>query len=179
MKTEIKSKEKLSFFQRRACFIVDAVSVLLLGIFLLLVGLDLTLYDFDKIIYFALLLFLGSAMLLNSCIQINSLLLWIGSFVMVCGIYGFLAQGISGIDYRDLYPIVLAAPAIASLLSLSISKEKRMHVYISLFFGVISLIFSLESGGILPINIVLPIVFMVIGIIIFGAVFIKGEKNGK
>lgn len=175
----MKSKESLSNTQKQICIIIDGIATILFGIFLLFVGLGLTVYEFRLIILFAALLFIGLAMTVNSFVQTNSLLLWLGIFLCVSSSVGFLAEGISALSYANLYPIFIAAPAAASLITLCMSKEIRLHLFISLFFGILSILFSMEAGNIISINIILPIAVILIGIIIIGAIFPKGDKNGK
>lgn len=175
----MKTTSNLSLKQRRICIIVDSVATFLLGVFLLLVGLKIIYYDFYRILLSSILLFGGIAMSINAFVQSNSLILWIGSALAVCACVGFIVEANIGFGYSDLYPIYIAAPAIASLITLFIKKEYKIHLLTAVFFGIISILFSLESSGILPISIVLPIVLMVVGLIISGAVFIKGEGNGK
>lgn len=166
--------------QKTVCLCIDGLSLIFLGLFLMIVGLGLTVYDFKKIILSAILFFLGVSMILSAFVQKNSLLLWIGSVIFVCSSVGFFAEGIESLGYSNLYPIYISSPAIASLLTLTLSREYRMHLTIALFFGVISLLFTLEICGLLSINIIIPIVLILMGITIIVSAFIfKGEKNER
>ena len=174
------SSNHLTQKQKNICYLIDGIAFILLGIFLILSATELLKVDFKSIILFAILLFFGLAMIANSFVQHNSMLLWIGTLLFVCALAGFFVNCTEAITYRKIYPLFIASPAIASLVSMILASEHKMHLFSAVFFGVIAVLFAFESAGLVSIKIIIPIAFILVGIIIIISVlFTKGEKNER
>lgn len=105
---------------------------------------------------------MGIISLTHSLIMRSTSTLWISVVFFVCAInWALVNPHLGGLTYKQIYPIYIAIPAIASLISLPFSREKNKHLKSIIFFGAISAILLINSLGKVDMFIIIPIVVIV------------------
>jgi hypothetical protein len=105
--------------------------------------------------------------LTNSVFMKNTVTLWI-SFVFLTCLVAWLLVNVGGnVGYKDIYPIYVAIPAIASAGTILFSKDKNLHLKTVIFFGAIAFILFLNSLGDVSWFVLGPIIAVVVGAFIF------------
>ncbi|MDR0426011.1 MAG: hypothetical protein LBH24_02455 [Clostridiales bacterium] len=148
--------------------------VLLSGVFLLLAGLGLlgeTLTVASAAVW-APLCALGLILLVASLAQRSALAMWTAVLLLLCALVTALNNyGGAAVGYRRLYPVYIAAPGIASLFAMLISRDFAFHIKAALLFVVTAAVFSLESGGVVGLAVVIPCLILLLGaVMVFFAV---------
>lgn len=158
---------ELSRRQMYACNIIFSACILIAGLLLLLIGLQVIKVNITQAIAPVLLGAVGCALTITAIIQRNTVSMWLGGVFLACMTASIIAAG-GGISYSSVYPVYIAAPAVASLFTLPISDNKKFHLSIIVFFGVISALFSLNSSGLCGWSITAPVIVIFVGVAVLG-----------
>jgi len=172
----------LSSGQKLACSISAGILLILLGIFLLLSGLGVFPFGIMLAIIPATLVTIGLIFVVAGFIQDNVVALWLGSFVLATSLVSIFAplSATVRLGYARLYPLYLAAPAIASLVTMFYSREFKDHLKAIIFFLALSGFFFLNSVFGVSWVIVLPIMLAAFGIfIVVVAIVLRNSIKGS
>ena len=139
----------------------------LCGIFLLLVGLKVfgESLSMRNMALPTILLTVGLVFLTTAFVQWNSVSMWL-AFVFVVPAAVSYINNFTAASYAQLYPLYIAIPAIASFFTMFMSCSKRDHLYIIGFFGLIALIFAIQSSGLAGWGVTLPVLVVFVGLTI-------------
>lgn len=154
--------------QRVAGNIVAGALIILCGLFLLLVGLKVIPLGFKEVAPAACLFAVGLTLLFTAIVQRNSVSLWL-SFAFNVPAAVTLIASYTSLGYGNLYPFFIAVPAIASLFTAFMSRGWKEHLKVIAFFGIIALLFSLNSLFGASWGIVIPLLVVFIGLLIIYA----------
>jgi len=140
---------ELSKAKKTAVFITIAAALFLYGLSMLLCGLGVFSNAFPTCTLAGIWLpsaffTLAFCFLASGLIGKNPVSGWIGSAFLLPGIVGFLAL-VSTLSYAQLYPLYIAIPSAASLVTGMIRLKFKPHLRTIIFFGGIAGIFSLQS----------------------------------
>ena len=163
--------------QRMAGNITAGAFVVLCGVFLLLVGLGV--FDglsLGNVTFVAIFYTLALAFITGAFIQKNTASLWIGTAFAVPATVTLL-NNFTSLTYAQLYPLYIAIPAISCAVTLILSRAFIDHLKVILFFGVIALMFALQSSGLVGWGVVVPLLVVFVGLMVI-IVAIRGRKNG-
>lgn len=158
---------ELSRRQMHACNIIFSAFILLAGLLLLLIGLQVIKISILDALAPILLGAVGLALTVTAIIQRNTVSMWLGGALLACMTASIIAAA-GGVAYSSVYPVYIAAPAIASLFTLPISDSKKFHLGFIVFFGVLSGLFSLRSSGLCGWAISAPLIVIFVGIVVLG-----------
>ncbi|MCH5162938.1 MAG: hypothetical protein J1G38_05565 [Clostridiales bacterium] len=137
----------LSKKQKYVCNIVMGALLIAAGIILVLAGADVIKTPVRKLAAPTVLFAFGASVLFSAIIAKNSLSMWLSGVILTCGMTSLLAV-VTTADYGNLYPLYIASPGIGCLLAIFFAEVKLSQVKGMLFFGVMSIIFSLQSSGV-------------------------------
>ncbi|MCL2822049.1 MAG: hypothetical protein FWD86_02490 [Firmicutes bacterium] len=140
------------------CRIVIAISALILGLFLLLVGVGVfdTPYFYTALI--SALYSVGITFLILSFIQDNTLLMWLSPIFILSAVVSTISVcSITTLSYQNLYPIYIISPAIASALTCIYSKNFYTHIKVIIPLSITAANFSLNSFFNIPWQITIPV----------------------
>jgi len=172
----------LSPRQKLACSISAGALLIALGIFLLLAGVGVFPFGLRLAIIPASLVTLGLIFMVAGIIQENVVALWLGCFLLAVStvsIFAPLAYTVRR-GYAALYPLYIAAPGIACLVTMFYSKEFKDHLKAIIFFFVLSGFFFLNSVFGVSWVIVLPLMLASFGIfVIVVAVIVRNRIKGN
>lgn len=163
--TENSVNGELTAAQRFASNLIAAIGVFLCGLFLLLCGVGAFDIPVPLVIAPALLAAVGLVLLANALIQSNTVSLYLSVIALVCALVSILANFVDGVEYAMLYPFYIAAPAIASLCTMIMSRNFSTHLKVILIFGVPAVLFFMQSFGIWGWSLTLPALIMFIGLL--------------
>ncbi|MDR2201654.1 MAG: hypothetical protein LBP26_02655 [Clostridiales bacterium] len=151
--------------QRLAGNLTAGGVILLCGIFLLLCGLGAVPLSVTKIWLCSVLTAVGLVLLITGFIQRNTVSVWLAfAFLVPALVEGLAKSGTA--DYGNLYPLYIAIPAVASLVTMLYGGAWRSHVPVIALFGPVAAIFSLNSSGALEWAIVIPLLIVFIGAVV-------------
>lgn len=169
---------RLTRKQRLAGNLTAGATVIAAGIILLLAGTNVIHASMRLLVAPVLLTAVGASLLLTALIQRNTVSLWISFAFLVPALVGYLA-GFTPATYGQLYPLYIAIPAIASLLTMPMSGSYAAHGKTALFFGLIAGLFALQSSGLVGWGVVLPSVVVFVGLIIvyIAVTLARGEEK--
>ncbi len=159
--------------QKLAGNLVTGGIVILCGVFLLLCGVNVIPLKVKDILLGTFLGGLGVSLFINAWISKNSVSLWLSVAFIVPSIIEFLTE-YTALGYRHLYPLYIAIPAFASVVTCIMTRKFIDHLYVVLLFGVIGGIFALESSGLFGFSVVVPCF-----VIYFGAVILLFTFKNK
>ncbi len=163
--------------QRFAGNITAGTMTVLCGLFLLLCGVGVISLSVGKILAAAVLFTIGFVFLVTGLIQKNTVSIWLAFVFLIPALIEVLAK-FTELKYSNLYPLYIAIPAAASLVTMLYSREWRAHILPIVFFGATAVFFALNSFGLLKWGVVLPLLIVFIGFcIIFYAV--RLTKSGE
>lgn len=165
---------------KMACNIIMATAIVVCGIVLLILGVTSadTGIDIMALIAPVILATLGMAFLITSLMQHNTVTLYLSALLLVCSLASFLANLSSAVSYSAIWPLYIAAPAIASVVTMLMSKQYGFHIRIALVFGVLSIMFALFTAGIWGIEVLIPALIVYVGLIgLYATLAIKGATE--
>lgn len=168
--------EELSNGKKLACNLSAAAIVLAAGLFLLLCGTGVFPISVTKALCGTILLAVGLTFIVSALIANNSVSLWIGCCFLVPAYVELLVK-ITPAGYSQLYPLYIAIPAIASLVTLVYTRELRSHLPVIALFGVPAGIFALESGGVAGWAVVIPVLVVYVGLLMLAAALLKRKEK--
>lgn len=141
----------------------------LCGVFLLLCGVGAIGLDIKKIALPAILMAVGLTLLTTAILARNPVSLWLSWAFNIPAVISILAA-YTFLGYGNLYPLYIAVPAIASLLTLPMTPSSfKSHLKAIAFFGVLAFLFMLNSLMGVSWSIVLPIILVYAGLLIITA----------
>ena len=149
---------------RRKRFAVGLVGITLIisaGLFWILCGLGLFPFYLSEAIVPSILLTLGIFLIVLGSVQSNAVSLWVGAAAIVVSIFPILVA-LTELGYGRLYPIIIVAPAVASIVTMVYCREFWTHIKFVLFFLVIAFLLMLSSLLGVSIAIVLPIILSIV-----------------
>ncbi len=167
--------------QRMAGNIIAGAYTVAVGIFLLIVGLGvINGLTIKNTALPAILLTVGLVFITTAIIQTNTVSLWLSFAFTVPAIVSFL-NNFTDLSYAQLYPLYIAIPAIASLFTMIMSRAYRDHLKTIIFFGLIAIIFALDSVFNVGWGVVIPALVVFVGLmIVYAAVKInKSEEENE
>ena len=165
--------------QRLAGNLTAGGCVIAAGLILLLAGTGVIPASVRQLAVPVLLSAVGAALILTALIQRNSVSLWISFLFLVPALVSFLAA-FTPAGYAQLYPLYIAAPAIASLCTMPMSGSYAAHGKSMLFFGLIAGLFGLESSGLVGWGVVLPLVVVFVGLmVVYVAVMLARKEKSE
>ncbi len=165
--------------QKYACNIVMGALLIAAGIILVLAGVGVIKVGVGKIAAPTVLFAFGLSMLVSALIAKNSLSMWIAGVILSCGTVSLLAVTTSA-GYAELYPIYIAAAGIGCCFAVFFAEARFPQVKAMIFFGVLSVIFALQSSGVCGWGLTAGLLATFAGLcVILYAVeaYIKKEKN--
>jgi len=168
--------------QKLACYISAGALLVALGVFLLLVGVNVFPFGLRIALIPASLVTIGLIFVIAGFIQDNVVALWIGCFLMAVSIVSIFAPLAYTIrrGYAILYPLYLAAPGIACVVTMFYSREFKDHIKAIIFFFILSGFFFLNSVFGVPWVIVLPLMLASFGgFVIIVAIIIRNSIKGN
>ena len=160
--------------QKAAGNICAGTAIILAGIFLLLCGLNVIPLNILDVIAASILFAIAAAFLTSGLIQRNPVSVWIAVAFSVPALVEVLEK-FTQATYGGLYPLYIAIPAVASLITSLIFRSFRPHIPVIVFFGGLAALFALQSSG-LGWAIAAPAVVVFAGLCIL-YVAIKGYRN--
>lgn len=157
---------ELTKSQKLICNIAAGVIIVLAGIFMLLVGLGvmptLTLANSALWLSFTAIALI---FIFTAIVQKNSLSMFLSMCFFIPALVTIIAN-FSVATYAQLYPLYIATPAIGALFAMIFSSEYKSLLKAALFFGVIALIFTLQSTGLVGFAVIVPILVVCLGLLI-------------
>ena len=171
--------EELSPAKKLACNLIAAFVILAAGLFLLLCGVGVIPLKVSRAVCGTLLFAVSIMFLASALICRNSVSLWLGCCFLVPAVVEVLVKTTSA-GYAQLYPLYIAAPAIASLCTMPMSGSYAAHGKSMLFFGLIAGLFGLESSGLVGWGVVLPLVVVFVGLmVVYVAVMLARDEKSE
>ncbi len=165
--------------QKYACNIVMGTLLIAAGILLALAGAGVINVGVGKIAAPTVLFAFGISILVSAIIAKNSLSMWIAGVILSCGTVSLLAVTTSA-SYAELYPIYIASPGIGCCFAVIFAEAWYPQVKAITFFGVLSVIFALQSSGVCGWGLTAGLLATFAGVcVILYAVeaYIRKEKN--
>ena len=164
--------------QRLISNLTAAVGIILCGVFLLLCGVGAIGLEIGLIIAPALLITVGVILLVNSLVQMNTVSLFLAVIFLTCALVSCLAHYADGLDYGKLYPFYIAAPAIASLFTMLMSRNFVTHIKMIAVFGIPAFLFFMLSFGVWEWYITVPAVVTFVGLLaLYAALSVRGKPE--
>lgn len=163
--------------QRTASNIAAGAYVILCGVFLLLTGIGI--FDgitIGNVTLIAIFYTLALAFITGAFIQKNTASLWIGTAFAVPATVTLL-NNFTALTYAQLYPLYIAIPAICCAVTMILSRAYADHLKVILFFGVLAVVFALQSSGLVGWGVVVPLLITFVGVTVI-VVAIRGRNNG-
>lgn len=151
--------------QKLACNLIISGALILCALILLLVGVRVIKVKIGLIVTPVILGGIGISLFVTALIQRNTVSMWLSGVLLSCMTATIVAVSTKQ-PYAVVYPIFIASPAIASLMTIFISESKNFHGSIIVFFGILSILFSLNSSGTLSWYVSTPLIVMFFGITI-------------
>ena len=177
--TEEEKYVELSRGKRFASNLTAAAGLFLCGAVLLVFGIGGESWGVSVVSLIApvVLLSVGLIFLVSSLIQVNTVTLYISVLFLVPAFVSFLAN-LTDITYASLWPLYVAAPAVASLFTMLMSGEYRFHIRIICIFAVPALFFALFASGIWSVGILIPALLMYAGLLaLYTALSVNGAPE--
>lgn len=147
-----------------------SLELILFGVFLLVINFNPNLlgsqWGVSRIWLPALLGLFWLISLTHSAFVKNTVTLWI-SYVFLTCLAAWLIKNVGGVEYKEIYPIYVAIPAIASAGTVLFSRDRNLHLKSIIFFGLIAFILFLNSFYKVDWWVIAPIVAIMIGAFIF------------
>ena len=150
--------------QRLAGNLTAGAAVIAAGLVLLLAGADVIKADVKVLTAPVLLSAVGLSLLVTALIQRNVVSLWVSFAFTVPALVSFLAA-FTSVGYKELYPLYIAIPAIASLFTMPMSRSFGDHGKVVLLFG------GWGVGG--------PLLIVYVGLLIVYAALKSHKKETK
>lgn len=163
--TEETTAAELTAAQRLASNLIAAIGLILCGVFLLLCGLGAIALDMTSVLAPAILTAFGIVLLANALIQSNTVSLYLSVLLFVCALTCGIANFSENIGYGELYPLFIAAPAAASVVTIIMSRNFMTHIKIILVSGVFAFVFFMQSFGIWSWVVTVPVLVMLTGLL--------------
>lgn len=175
MSNDFEDIQELSASKRLACNLCAALIVLAAGVFLLLCGLDVFALKVTSVIAVALLSAIGLIFFISALISANSVSLWLSFCFLVPALVEILVK-VTPAGYKNLYPLYIAVPAIASLFTMLYTREWRAHLIVAALFGVPAAIFALGNIDGVGWAVIVPALVIYAGCIMF-ALALRAKKK--
>lgn len=155
--------------QKRITSIAAGAVIVLAGLMLFLTATGLFPHLTVKnsavfIILFAIALIL----VFSAAVQKNSVALWLAVCFFIPGLITLLVN-FTALTYFNLYPLYIAIPGLASLVTLILSRDFKLHLKIAALFCVVAALFFLHSFAVLKIGFILPILLVLLGAVVIVA----------
>lgn len=145
--TEELTSVEVSASQRFIGNITAAVGVLLCGIFLVLCGTGVIPLDMTAVLAPSILITLGAILLINALVQTNTVSLYLSVLLLVCAAVSTVCN-FTDVTYEQFYPFYIAAPALASLITMLMSGNYQTHLKFAVIFGIPAIILFMQSFNI-------------------------------
>jgi len=168
---------ELSSRQKTAVRVIIIAALALCGVALLLTGLGVFPCGLNLIWLPSVLFTLSFCFFAAGFIGKNPVSVWFGAAFLPPAVIGVLA-GYTNLGYGQLYPLYIAAPAFASLITGLFWLKFKPHIRAIVFFGALAGLFSLQSSGLLGFIVVIPLVIVFVGLCAaYVAIMIRKYKN--
>ncbi len=168
--------EELSPAKKLACNLIAAFVILAAGLFLLLCGVGVIPLKVSRAVCGTLLFAVSIMFLASALICRNSVSLWLGCCFLVPAVVEVLVKTTSA-GYAQLYPLYIAIPAVASLVTMVYTRAFISHLPVVLLFGVPAAIFALKSGGVVGWAVVVPVLVIYAGVLMLALALKKRREN--
>lgn len=165
---------ELTSAQIKASRAVAGTGTALCGAFLLMAACGVFPFGIKEAVAPALLFCAGAIFAITAFIQDNALNLWLAVVLLACGGVSLAATKIS---YGTLYPIYVAAPALASAVCAVYERNISAHFPIIVFFAAESVPYFLHTSGIIDIAVAVSISVIVAGVLLTIYSLIKKDKK--
>lgn len=172
MRKDNQLNKKQIFYSR----LVLGGAAFLLGLFLLLCGVKIVPLPVLKTLPVAIAITLGLICFLWAFIQDNTLMLWLSMPLFFAALVSLLCAIDSQHGYGFYYPIYIASPAAASLVTALYSGEWKDHLKVIFLFLPVSIILLLGSMLKLHWTVILPIFLIFIGLYITTYAVLRRKK---
>lgn len=150
-----------------AAAILTSSILVLMGVLMLLSGLDVLGVDIALFWLPALLIGFGLSQLGTGMLRRSTSLSWCGIVFLACALT-VLIEETTAETYARLYPMFIAAPGIASLLIVAFADNKKLHLQSVVLFGGLSAIFAMQSAGVIRNWLVIAgVAVIMIGLFVF------------
>jgi len=162
---------------------ISAIAILALaGLFLLLAGVVAVLPNILTVLAATILLACCLIFLVSGIVGKNPVSIWIALAFFTPFLIEILTS-LYVVTYAQIYPLYIATPAIASLITGAIWRNLKLHLFAIVFFGGMAILFSIQSIGLLntagfsPWALVLPLAgALLMGCIVWVAVKLTRKK---
>lgn len=151
--------------QRYACNICTGVIFILAGIILLFAGVNIIKASVVLLIAPTVLAAIGCSFFVSALIQKNTVNMWLSGIFLTCALVCAI-EVCTNATYANLYPLFIAAPAVASAMTIGMSPEKGDHAKIIIFCSFVAAIFAFQSSGLWGWSVVAPIAVVYFGLCI-------------
>jgi len=137
----------ISALIKRISHIMSSIILLLGGVFLLLAGtVDAFVYILDVLVA-TIFASISLAFLASGIMQKNPISIWLAVFLFIPVLVEVLVLT-TNTTYSQLYPLYIAMPFFASLISTIIWRKFNPHIVPMIFFGSLAAIFTLQATGV-------------------------------
>ena len=177
MDNEFDGVEELSGGKRLACNLFAAGIVLAAGLFLLLCGIDVIHVKVSRVIVGTLLAAAGLIFFVSALISRNSVSLWLSFCFFVPALVELLVC-VTPAGYKNLYPLYIAIPAVASLFTMLYTREWLAHLWVIALFGVPAAIFALGNIDGVGSAVILPALVIYMGFIML-ALAVRSKRKDE
>lgn len=147
------------------------------GVILLLSGLNILPVSVGDIILPVIFGMFSLILIFNAIIQVNVVALYLACIFIVCLGTSLLVTILSEYTYAQVYPLFFASIAVASLVALIYSNNKKFHLKIAIIIGVPSVLLLLSTLAVIGWEIALPSLIIFIGLLIL--YFVLATKKGN
>lgn len=126
--------------------VISALLFMAYGAFLMLVYIPSSgMYTPDKKMWLlGLFAMLGAIMLVQGIFRKSTGTFWMSWIFLTCAVTMVIAE-FTKLTYGEIYPLFIAAPAVASAATWIFSRSKSSHLKTIIFFGAIAFICALNS----------------------------------
>ena len=138
---ELSKKQKLAINITAGGILVSA------GVFILLCGVIGAMPNILRVLPMTILIAFCLVFLVPGIVQKNPVSIWIAVMFFVPVIVELAAKYSDVVDYRQLYPLYIAAPAIASLITAVCFFKFKAHLPVIVLFFSAALIFVFKVSG--------------------------------
>lgn len=166
---------RLSPKKRLLSNILSAAIIIAAGLFLLLCALGVIKLSASKAICGTLLTAVGASFLTCAIIGRNSVTMWLSFCFLVPALVELLAKTTSA-GYKNLYPLYVAIPAIASAVTMFVTRQWAFHLGFVAVFGIPAAILALSSSGVLSWQAVGAALVIYVGLLVL-IISIKHRKK--
>lgn len=155
---------EISRGKRLASNLVAAIGIFICGAVLLVFGLtgESVGVSVASLIAPVILSSLGLIFLTTSLIQGNSVTLYLAVILLVCAVVSFVAN-LTEVTYGMLYPLYISSPAIASAITMIMSKDYNFHLKIIVIFAVPAIFFAFFAAELWTVAVLVPALIMYAG----------------